>query len=78
MGLAQQLEVGSDPRLLTLQEVIDAAVAGIRDDRPDHLIGAIFMSLNESKLTSPFVERSGGSLDGGEISWASSTIRWLL
>jgi len=45
----------TDPRLLTLKEVIDATVTGIGDDRPDGLIGNIFMSLDQGKQASPFV-----------------------
>ena len=56
----------SDPRLLTLKQVIGATVAGIGDNRPDHLIGSIFMSLNEGKQTSSFVDCSGSSFYGGD------------
>jgi hypothetical protein len=66
LGLAQQLEVSSDSRLLTLKEVIGATVAGIGDNRPDELIGSIFMSLDERKQTSTFVDCSGSSLYRGD------------
>jgi hypothetical protein len=46
-------------RLATLPQ------ARVSDDRSNRLVGDILMSLKESKQSSPFVNRSGGGLYGG-------------
>ena len=54
-----------DSRLLTLNEVSHTTVTRVSDDRSNRLVGDIFMSLNESKQASSFVDRPGGGLYGG-------------
>lgn len=46
IGLAQEFEVGTDPKLLAGDQVMDAALAGIGNDRLSPLTGHIFMSLH--------------------------------
>jgi hypothetical protein len=57
--------VRTDPRFLTFNQVADATVTGISDGRSNRLVSDIFMSLNESKQASSFVDRPGGGLYGG-------------
>jgi len=51
---------------LTLNQVSHTPVTGVSDDRSNRLVGDIFMSLNESKQASSFVDRPGGGFYGSD------------
>jgi hypothetical protein len=54
----------SDPSLLASDQIVDATIASISDDRLGRLSGDIFVSFQQAHESSRFVDCTGGGLYG--------------
>jgi len=58
--------MGSNPSFLTADQVANAAVTRVGNHSSHRLIGAIFMSFNESQQLRSLIDCTGGGLYTGD------------
>src|SRR5260221_14616317 len=55
----------SDPSFLTINQITDAAITGVGNDRLNFFVGGVFMGLDEALQLAGFIHRTGSGLYGG-------------
>src|SRR5260370_8096163 len=58
--------MGSDPRFLTSNQISEAAITGVGNDRLNFFVGGVFMGLDEALQLAGFIHRTGSGLYGGD------------
>src|SRR5258708_5279116 len=56
----------SDPSFLTINQITDAAITGVGNDRLNFFVGGVFMGLDEALQLAGFIHRTGSGLYGGD------------
>src|SRR5260221_6219160 len=55
----------SDPSFLTINQITNAAITGVGNDRLNFFVGGVFMGLDEALQLAGFIHRTGSGLYGG-------------
>src|SRR5258708_39029724 len=58
----------SDPSFLTINQITNAAITGVGNDRLNFFVGGVFMGLDEALQLAGFIHRTGSGLYGGDHS----------
>src|SRR5258707_5735288 len=56
----------SDPSFLTINQITNAAITGVGNDRLNFFVGGVFMGLDEALQLAGFIHRTGSGLYGGD------------
>src|SRR5258708_22295104 len=57
----------SDPSFLTINQITNAAITGVGNDRLNFFVGGVFMGLDEALQLAGFIHRTGSGLYGGGL-----------